>query len=83
MELPKPISLEIKDSTRVKKMAYTPRIISNGIVIGDMDVTYNSDKTYRYYSIPKPVFDHIVTASSVGKALQPIVADKTIKYEKI
>ena len=79
----KSIVLDIKGSSRVTHMEFHPRQEVIGIVTGDMLVTYTSGSTYKYYNIAKPAFDRIVTAQSIGKALQAIVADKTIKYEKI
>ena len=81
--LPDPIKLDIKNSSRVAHMEFHPKGTERGFLIGEMYVTYTSGSTYKYYNILKPVFDRIVSAQSVGKALQPIVSDKTIKYEKI
>lgn len=81
--LPDPIKLDIKNSSRVSHMEYYPEKTSRGIIVGEMRVTYNSGATYKYSNILKPVFDRIVSASSVGKALQAVVSDKSIKYEKM
>ena len=82
--LPDPIKLDIKNSSRVSHMEYYPeRKVYGKIIVGEMRVTYNSGATYRYFNILKPVFDRIVSASSVGKALQAVVSDKKIKYEKM
>lgn len=80
---------EIPNSSRVTKLEFQKTRTINrgtikGIVLGNLRVTYKSNGArYIYYNIPKPVLDEILRADSVGKALQVIISNKDIKYEKL
>lgn len=83
------IVVDINNSSRVSKLEFkATRTINPGnnqlFVIGNLRVTFkNNGSRYMYYDITKAMFEQIISSESVGKALQVIVGNKDIKYEKL
>ena len=76
---------EIENSSRVTKIEFKATGKSSGIVrVGDLKLTFkNSGQKYLYHNVPKLLVLNAVNAPSVGKALNSIINNKNIKYEKV
>lgn len=76
---------DIENSSRVTKIEFKETGKASGIVkIGDLKLTFkNSGQKYLYHDVPKLLVINAVKAESVGKALNPIINNKNIKYEKV
>lgn len=79
-----PRVFETKDSSRISKLEFYPQRVFGKIRIGYLIATFKTRNTrYKYYNVPEPLYNSIISAESVGKAFQEIVNDKDIKYEKL
>ena len=76
---------EIENSSRVTKIEFKETGKASGIVrVGDLKLTFkNSGQKYLYHDVPKLLVLNAVRAESVGKALNSIINNKKIKYEKV
>jgi len=76
---------EIENSSRVTKIEFKETGKASGIVrVGDLKLTFkNSGQKYLYHDVPKLLVLNAVKAESVGKALNSIINNKKIKYEKV
>lgn len=76
---------DIENSSRVTKIEFKETGRASGIVrVGDLRLTFkNSGARYLYHKVPKLLVLNAVNAPSVGKALNSIISNKSIKYEKL
>ena len=76
---------EIENSSRVTKIEFKETGKASGIVrVGDLKLTFKSSgQKYLYHDVPKLLVLNAVKAESVGKALNSIINNKKIKYEKV
>ncbi len=76
---------DIENSSRVTKIEFKETGRASGIVrIGDLRLTFkNSGAKYLYHKVPRLLVLNAVNAPSVGKALNSIINNKNIKYEKV
>lgn len=76
---------EIENSSRVTKIEFKETGKASGIVrIGDLKLTFkNNNQKYLYHNVPKLLVLNAVKAPSVGKALNTIIKNQNIKYEKV
>lgn len=76
---------EIENSSRVTKIEFKETGKASGIVrIGDLKLTFkNNNQKYLYHNVPKLLVLNAIKAPSVGKALNTIIKNPKIKYEKV
>lgn len=76
---------EIENSSRVTKIEFKETSRASGIVrVGDLRLTFKNNKSrYLYHNVPKILVLNAVKAESVGKALNNIIKNPKIKYEKL
>ena len=75
---------EVPNSSRVTKLEFQATQEIKGLKLGDMWVTFkNKGSVYVYHNVLEIKFDAITKAESVGKALQDIINNKNIKYERV
>jgi len=66
-----------------------PVISTNVATIGHnaktqiLDVTFHHGGHYRYYGVPRAVFDAILVAESVGSTLAHLVKDGGYRFEQV
>lgn len=76
---------EIENSSRVSKIEFkeTPNNTSF-LKFGELKLTFkNNNQKYLYHNVPKVLVLNAIKAESVGKALNIIIKNPKIKYEKI
>ena len=76
---------EIENSSRVTKIEFKETSRASGIVrVGDLRLTFkNNNSRYLYHNVPKILVLNAIKAESVGKALNNIIKNPKIKYEKL
>lgn len=76
---------EIENSSRVTKIEFKETSRASGIIrVGDLRLTFKNNKSrYLYHNVPKILVLNAVKAESVGKALNNIIKNPKIKYEKL
>lgn len=76
---------EIENSSRVTKIEFKETGKASCIVrVGDLRLTFKSNGArYLYHNVPKILVLNAVKAESVGKALNNIIKNPKIKYEKL
>lgn len=76
---------EIENSSRVTKIEFKETGKASGIVrVGDLRLTFKNNKArYLYHNVPKILVLNAIKAESVGKALNTIIKNPKIKYEKL
>ena len=76
---------EIENSSRVTKIEFKETGKASGIVrVGDLRLTFKNNKArYLYHNVPKILVLNAIKAESVGKALNNIIKNPKIKYEKL
>lgn len=76
---------EIENSSRVTKIEFKETSRASGIVrVGDLRLTFkNNNSRYLYHNVPKILVLNAIKAKSVGKALNNIIKNPKIKYEKL
>lgn len=50
---------------------------------GEMDVTFHTGDIYRYYAVPRGIYEKLISASSVGKFFSTYVRDVGYQFEKL
>ncbi len=48
-----------------------------------LEVEFNTGAVYQYTPVPKSVYDSLMQSAQIGKDIQAIINDKTIKCTKI
>ena len=76
---------EIENSSRVTKIEFKETSRASGIIrVGDLRLTFkNNNSRYLYHNVPKILVLNAIKAESVGKALNNIIKNPKIKYEKL
>ena len=76
---------DIENSSRVSRIEFKETGRTSGIVrTGDLKITFkNNNQKYLYHDVPKLLVLNAVKAESVGKALNAIIKNKNIRYEKV
>lgn len=76
---------EIENSSRVTKIEFKETSRASRIVrVGDLRLTFKNNKSrYLYHNVPKILVLNAIKAESVGKALNNIIKNPKIKYEKL
>ena len=76
---------EIENSSRVTKIEFKETSKASGILrVGDLRLTFKNNKSrYLYHNVPKILVLNAIKAESVGKALNNIIKNPKIKYEKL
>ena len=76
---------EIENSSRVTKIEFKETSKASGILrVGDVRLTFKNNKSrYLYHNVPKILVLNAIKAESVGKALNNIIKNPKIKYEKL
>jgi hypothetical protein len=50
---------------------------------GEMDVTFHTGDIYRFYSVPRGIYEKLVTAPSIGRFFATYVKNVGYRFEKI
>ena len=75
---------DIENSSRVSRIEFKETGRTSGIVrTGDLKITFKNNQKYLYHDVPKLLVLNAVKAESVGKALNAIIKNKNIRYEKV
>src|SRR5919108_1785122 len=50
---------------------------------GQLEIKFNSGKIYRYYGVPKGIYEKLISAPSIGRFFNIYIQDVGYKYEVI
>lgn len=75
---------DIDDSSRVSRVEFKKTKMNGILSAGELILTFkNNGSQYLYHNVPEMLVMNAVNAESIGKALNTIINNKKIKYEKI